>query len=57
MSMGFLMVDEQLGEAIGVPAVNPVKVAVKLAEVYIDLGVTHSKYIYPEPPSFIRALA
>jgi allantoin racemase len=56
MSMGFLMVDEELGKAIGVPAVNPVKVAVKLAEGYIDLGITHSKYIYPEPPSYRRNL-
>lgn len=52
MSMGFLMVDEKLEAAIGVPAINPVKVAVKLAEVYIDLGLTHSKKVYPVPPSF-----
>ncbi len=51
MSMGFLMVDEKLTEDIGVPAVNPVKVAVKTAETLIDLGITHSKRAYPVPPS------
>ena len=51
MSMGFLMVDEKLSEDIGVPAVNPVKVAVKTAETLIDLGITHSKKVYPVPPS------
>lgn len=51
MSMGFLMVDEKLSEDIGVPVVNPVKVAVKTAETLIDLGITHSKKTYPVPPS------
>jgi allantoin racemase len=51
MSMGFLMVDEMLTEEIGVPVVNPVKTAVKMAEVYIDLGLTHSPIMYPTPPS------
>jgi allantoin racemase len=51
MSMGFLMVDEKLTEDIGVPAVNPVKVAVKTAETLIDLGLAHSKNAYPVPPS------
>jgi len=51
MSIGFLMVDERLSKEIGVPAVNPVKVAVKAAEMFIDLGLTHSKLAYPIPPS------
>ena len=54
MSMGFLMVDDRLTEEIGVPAVNPVKAAVKLAETLIDLGITHSKRAYPVPPSLER---
>jgi allantoin racemase len=52
MSMGFLMVEEKLSEAIGIPAINPVKVAVKMAEMFVDLGITHSKGAYPIPPSF-----
>ena len=51
MSMGFLMIDDKLTEEIGVPAINPVKAAVKVAEMLIDLGVTHSKLAYPFPPS------
>ncbi|HIE24334.1 MAG TPA: hypothetical protein EYP68_08930 [Candidatus Korarchaeota archaeon] len=51
MSMGFLMVDEELAGEIGVPAVNPVKVSVKMAEMFIDLGITHSKLAYPFPKS------
>lgn len=54
MSMGFLMVDDRLTEEIGVPAVNPVKAAVKMAETLIDLGITHSKRAYPVPPSLKR---
>jgi allantoin racemase len=54
MSMGFLMVDERLTEEIGVPAVNPVKAAVKMAETLIDLGITHSKRAYPVPLSLER---
>jgi allantoin racemase len=51
MSMGFLMVDDKLTKEIGVPAVNPVVAAVKAAELFIDMGVTHSKKSYPVPPS------
>lgn len=54
MSMGFLIVDDRLTEEIGVPAVNPVKAAVKLAEALIGLGITHSKRAYPIPPSLKR---
>lgn len=51
MSMGFLMVDDELSQEIGVPAVNPVRTAVKMAEMFIDLKLTHSKLAYPIPPS------
>ncbi len=54
MSMGFLMVDDKLTQEIGIPAVNPVKTAVKVAEMFIDLGMTHSKLAYPVPPSLRR---
>jgi allantoin racemase len=51
MSMAYNMYDEELTEEIGVPAVNPVKTAVKAAEMFIDLKLTHSKIAYPVPPS------
>jgi allantoin racemase len=56
MSMGFNMVDEKLTEAVGVPAINPVTIAIKTAETLIDLGLTHSKHAYPVPPSLIDKL-
>lgn len=33
----------------GVPAVDPVALAVKLAESFVGLGLTHSRIAYPEP--------
>ena len=57
MSMGFLMVDDKLTEEISVPAVNPVKMAVKVAEMFIDLDITHSKLAYPVPPSLKERFA
>ena len=56
MSMGFLMVDEELTDEIGVPAINPVKTSVRAAETLIDLGITHSKLVYPIPPSLREVL-
>ena len=52
MSMAFNMYDEELTQEIGVPAVNPMKAAVKMAEMFIDLNLTHSKIAYRYPPSF-----
>jgi len=57
MSMAFLMVDDKLSKDIGIPVVNPVKTAVKMAELLIDLGLTHSKLAYPYPPSILKELA
>jgi allantoin racemase len=53
MSMGFNMVDEALSSEIEVPVVNPVKSAVKVAELLIDLKLSHSKNAYPFLPNFI----
>jgi allantoin racemase len=51
MSMGFLMVDDKLTKSIGIPAINPVRAAIRVAEMFIDLGITHSKKSFPVPPS------
>lgn len=50
MSMGFLGVAEELTAAIGIPTVNPVLAGLKMAELTIDMGLTHSKTAYPLPP-------
>ena len=43
-----------------VPAVDPVLAAVKMAESFLGLGLTHSRHAYPEPqarkPALIEAL-
>ena len=51
MSMGFLMVEDLLTEEIGVPVINPVTISVKTAEMCIDLGINHSRLMFPTPPS------
>jgi len=52
MSMAFLDMDKRLEEETGVPFVNPAKVAVRMAEMYIDLGIKHSKITFPTPNRF-----
>lgn len=49
MSMAFLDMDKRLENELGVPFVNPAKVAVRIAEMYIDLGIRHSKLTFPSP--------
>ncbi len=49
MSMAFLDMDKRLESELGVPFVNPAKVAVRMAEMYIDLGIRHSKLTFPSP--------
>jgi allantoin racemase len=52
MSMAFLDMDKRLEEETGVPFVNPAKVAVRMAEMYINLGIKHSKITFPTPSRF-----
>lgn len=47
MSMAFLLVDEIIEEAVGVPIVNPLKTAIKTAEMFVELRTTHSRVTYP----------
>lgn len=50
MSMGFLDVADELQEELGVPVINPVLAAVKVAEAMLDLGIEPSRRCYPRPP-------
>lgn len=52
MSMSFLDMDKRLEDELGVPFVNPAKVSVRMAELYIDLGLRPSKITFPPPPSY-----
>jgi allantoin racemase len=49
MSMAFIDFDKRLEADLGVPFMNPAKASVKIAELCIDLELTHSKLTYPTP--------
>jgi allantoin racemase len=40
---------EHLRRTLGVPVVNPGPLAIKLAELFVTLGLSHSKQAYPSP--------
>lgn len=50
MSEAFLGFAEDMQKTLDVPVVNPVAVSVKLAELFLDARLSHSKRAYPVPP-------
>jgi len=50
MSEAFLGFAEDLQKRLDVPVVNPVAVSVKMAELFLDAHLSHSKKAYPTPP-------
>ena len=52
MSMAFLDIDKKLESELGVPFINPAKVAVKTAEMFIDLKIRHNKITFPTPENY-----
>ncbi len=50
MSMGFLGIAEEVAPELGVPVLNPGKVALKFAEATVGAGLTHSRRAYMTPP-------
>jgi allantoin racemase len=50
MSMGFLGVAEAASERLGIPVLNPGKVALKYAEALVGAGLSHSRKAYMLPP-------
>jgi len=49
MTMSFLDMAEEIAAAVGAPAVNAGKAALKHAETLVSMGVSHSKTAYPIP--------
>jgi allantoin racemase len=49
MSMAFLEIDEKLSNELQIPVINPAKAAVRIAEMFIDFNITHSKISNPTP--------
>jgi allantoin racemase len=50
MSMGFLEIAEEASEVLGVPVINPARIALKTAEALVGAGLTHSKRAFMTPP-------
>lgn len=55
MSMAFLGVAEQLSEELGVPVLNPARVALKTAELLVGARLSHSRRAFPVPPKLAVA--
>ena len=47
----------ELQEALGVPVVNPLRSALRLAELLVSSGLSHSKRTYPVPRKIAEGLA
>ena len=50
MSLGFLDLEERLGEELGVPVINPARTALGTAELLVHANLHPSKVAYPLPP-------
>jgi allantoin racemase len=57
MSMAFLDLDDELSAALGVPVVNPAKVALGFAEALVRARLLPSRRAYPLPPKLADGAA
>lgn len=57
MSMGFLQVAEDLQEVLGIPVINPARVALATAEALVRSGLSHSKRAFMLPPKLASGKA
>jgi allantoin racemase len=55
MSMAFLDADVELADALGVPVVNPAKVALGVAEALVRASLLPSRLAYPIPPKLVMS--
>ena len=56
MSMAFLDVEHELGVRLGVPVINPAKVALGVAELLVRAGQMPSRATFPAPPKLAERL-
>lgn len=47
MSLAFQLLDDTVERKVGLPIVNPLQIAIKTAEMFVDLGAKHSRITYP----------
>ncbi len=50
MTMGFLNVAEEIQEKLQIPVINPSRNCLKIAEMLVGTGLTHSKKAFATPP-------
>lgn len=53
---GMIGLAEEIKQKLNVPVIDPAPTALKMAEVMIKLGVSHSKITYPKPPEKTRII-
>lgn len=51
---GMIGMAKWLREKLGVPVIDPAVASLKIAESLVDMGVSHSKHVYPAPPEKLR---
>lgn len=56
MTMSFLDMADDISAAVGVPVVNAAKAALKQAESWVSMGLSHSKKAYPTPAKMASGL-
>ncbi len=47
MSLAFQLLDDIVEKKTGLPLINPLKIAIKTAEMFVDLGAKQSRITYP----------
>jgi len=47
---GMIGMAKALEEKLGVPVIDPAVASLKLAEILVDMKLTHSKVYFPKPP-------
>jgi allantoin racemase len=49
-SLSFMQSHDHLSEELGVPFLDPVRIALATAELWVNHGITHSRLAYPKAP-------
>ncbi|MGP1397697.1 MAG: aspartate/glutamate racemase family protein [Inquilinaceae bacterium] len=57
MTMSFLDMSDEISAAVGAPAVNAGRAALKHAETLVSMGLAHSKTAWPLPPKMAAGLS
>jgi allantoin racemase len=57
MTMSFLGMADEISAAVGAPAVNAARAALKQAETLVSMGISHSKIAFPTPAKMLRGVS